>query len=341
MCAKNDYAPEPCSIPYCDAYFDIPFARSPFSLKNIRAYRMLKERIEAEDYDIIHCHTPMGGVLTRLAARRARKRGTKIIYTAHGFHFYKGAPLINWLLYYPVEKWLARHTDVLITINAQDYALAQKHMAAKEVVFVPGVGIALEKFSPDKALREKTRRELGVEGNCAMLLSVGELTSRKNHIRVIRALKGLDGENSKYFICGSGKLEAYLRRQIEENGMRQRVFLLGFRKDVAALCSAADLFLFPSRQEGLPVALMEAAASGLPCIANRIRGCEDIAKTGADVLLLKDETKAWQEGIQSALEGLKTKRRTCENTGRSMELFSTQSVLGKLAEIYQKYSTEE
>ena len=141
VCARNDYENmEDCRIPYCDKYFNFPFQRSPFKFKNIMVYYQLKRLIESNHYDVIHCHTPMGGVLTRFAARKVRRKGTKIIYTAHGFHFYKGAPLKNWLLYYPVEKLLSRFTDVIITINKEDYYIAQR-FKAKQIDYIPGVGI--------------------------------------------------------------------------------------------------------------------------------------------------------------------------------------------------------
>ncbi len=114
-------------LPYVDKKYTIPIQRSPLSMKNMEAYRELKEIIDGNQYKLIHCHTPMGGVLARLAAREARKKGTKVIYTAHGFHFCKGAPLKNWMLYYPIEKRLAHYTDCLITINEEDYTLAKKH----------------------------------------------------------------------------------------------------------------------------------------------------------------------------------------------------------------------
>ena len=147
VASRNDYEnAEDCQIPFCDDYYNVPFERSPIKLSNLKAYKELKKLINNGDYDIIHCHTPVGAMLARLAARRARKRGTKVIYTAHGFHFYKGAPIINWLLYYPVERFLARYTDVLITINKEDYERAQK-FRAKKVCFVHGVGVDTSKFS--------------------------------------------------------------------------------------------------------------------------------------------------------------------------------------------------
>lgn len=148
VAAKNDFVNEPCVIPYCDNYIDIPFERNPLNKNNISAYRMLKKVIDKENFDIIHCHTPVGGALTRIAARKSRKKGTKVIYTAHGFHFYKGAPLKNWLMYYPAERFCSYFTDALITINKEDYALAQRKMKAQKIYYIPGVGIDLNKFQP-------------------------------------------------------------------------------------------------------------------------------------------------------------------------------------------------
>ncbi|MDF2486669.1 MAG: glycosyltransferase family 1 protein, partial [Herbinix sp.] len=140
VCAKNDYEnKEDCVIPYCDKYYDLPFGRSPLSSCNITAYKQLKRLIDTNEYDIIHCHTPVGGVLTRLAAKKARKSGTKVIYSAHGFHFFKGAPLKNWMLYYPVEKHLAKYTDCLITTNKEDYLGIKDKFHAKSIKLVNGV----------------------------------------------------------------------------------------------------------------------------------------------------------------------------------------------------------
>ena len=265
-------------------YTHIDFERSPFSLKNFAAYKQLKKVFNENRYDLVHCHTPMGGVLGRLAAKKYRKSGTKVIYTAHGFHFFKGAPLKNWLLYYPVEWICAFWTDELITINKEDYARAQKHMHAKHVTYIPGVGVDLKKFSPDIYTEEEianARAELGLNSDEKMLLSVGELISRKDHESVIRALAKVNNPNIKYFICGTGELKEYLERLIDELGLTENVRLLGYRTDISRLCECADLFVFPSLQEGLPVALMEAIASKTAVICSRIRGNTDLVSGNA------------------------------------------------------------
>lgn len=162
VAARNDYEnPADCVIPYCDTYYNIPFERNPLKPGNLKAYKELKHIIDEGEYDIIHCHTPVGAMLTRLAAKQARKKGTKVFYTAHGFHFYKGAPAINWILYYPVEKWLSRYTDVLITINKEDFERAKTFRAGK-VCYVPGVGIDLKKFNVGYVNKEQKRKEIGV-----------------------------------------------------------------------------------------------------------------------------------------------------------------------------------
>lgn len=133
----------------CDNQYTISIVRSPFSLKNFKAYRQLKKILSENHYDILHCHTPMGAVVARLAGKAFRKNGLKIIYTAHGFHFYKGAPILNWIMFYPVEKWFSKYTDVLVCINEEDYELAmRKKFKAKKIVKIDGVGVNLEKYNP-------------------------------------------------------------------------------------------------------------------------------------------------------------------------------------------------
>ena len=255
------------------AVHQIDTSRSPVNKGNLKAIKQLKMLVEKEKYDIVHCHTPVAAMCTRLASRKVRKEGTKVFYTAHGFHFYKGAPLKNWLLYYPVEKLCAHFTDVLITINKEDYALAQKKMKAKEVHYVPGVGIDLTKFGKAAIDKAEKRKDLGVPDGATLLLSVGELNENKNHETVIRAIKDMDVH---YIIAGKGGLQEHLQHVIDELGMTNRVKLLGYRNDIGELCKTADIFVMPSYREGLSVALMEAMASGLPCAVSEIRGNVDL-----------------------------------------------------------------
>lgn len=261
----------------------IPFARNPLNKNNISAYKMLSSIIKNEKFDIIHCHTPVGGVLTRIAARKFRKKGTKVIYTAHGFHFFKGAPIKNWLLYYPVEWFYSFFTDEIITINKEDYARAQNHMHAKHFTYIPGVGVDTKKFSP-KLLTNQSKKdklkELGIPDNKFILLSVGELQDRKNHIVVINALSELKNANIIYLIAGVGELYDKYQEIIERSGMSDSIRLLGYRTDVKELCEISDCFVHPSIREGLGIAPLEAMACGLPLISSNINGIKDYTEDG-------------------------------------------------------------
>lgn len=284
VAAANDTDSKNVKIQYCDEYVEIAFKRNPLHPGNFSAYRKLKNLVQNNDFDIIHCHTPVGGVLGRLVARRARKKGTKVFYTAHGFHFYKGAPLKNWLFYYPVEKFCSCFTDVLITINHEDYALAKKMMKAKKVEYVPGVGIDLLKFYNIQCEKNEKRREIGIPEDAIILTSVGELSIRKNHKIVLQALAKIDNERIHYVIVGNGALLSELQSFAKAHGIARRVHFLGYRNDVAEIYKVSDIACLPSIHEGLPVALMEAMACGLPVVCSKIRGNIDLIDKSGGVL---------------------------------------------------------
>lgn len=257
----------------------IDFARSPkkvgMQIKSILQVRKLLER----KYALIHCHTPVCAVIVRAEAQKYRRRyGTKVFYTAHGFHFFEGAPFKNWLLFYPAEKWMSKYTDVLITLNKEDYARAKTKFHAKKTVYIPGIGVDTKQFAMHHGGGE-IRKELEIGTDERMLLSVGELNENKNHEVVIRALAKLERRYC-YIIAGQGRRREQLEKLIKEFGLEDRVKMVGFRKDVADFYGAADAFVFPSFREGLSVSLMEAMASGLPVVCSRIRGNTDLIDEG-------------------------------------------------------------
>ena len=266
-------------------YHNIPFERQPIKPANLKAYRQLKNIIDSESFDLIHCHTPVGGILTRLAAIKSRKKnGTKVIYTAHGFHFFKGAPLINWLIYFTAEKLCSYFTDTIITINKEDFANAENKLSAKKVCYVPGVGVDTEYFMGTAGKREALLSEISADEDSIILLSVGELSDRKNHKVSIEALSKLENKNIHLVIAGTGEKREEFLSLAKELGIDGRVHLLGFRTDIAELLKSADIFLFPSLQEGLPVALMEAMSCGLPIICSEIRGNTDLIDESCGVM---------------------------------------------------------
>lgn len=272
---EAEYPVAPCYAEWGCKIYPISTSRSPLSFGNLRAVKQIKKLVADGAYDIVHCHTPIAAICTRLACRKARKKqGTRVFYTAHGFHFYQGAPKKNWMIYYTAEKLCARHTDMLVTINREDHALASQKLKAKEIAYVPGVGINLERFGHCNVDKAAKRAELGVPEGATLLLSVGELNENKNHETAIRAIADLS--NVYYMIAGTGHLTEHLQGVIDTLGLADRVKLLGYRTDIGELCAVADLFVFPSFREGLSVSVMEAMASGLPVVCSRIRGNTDL-----------------------------------------------------------------
>lgn len=332
-CAGNDTGETPPVIPYCDRYIGIDFKRSPLNPRNFVAYRQLKLLVDREDYALIHCHTPVGGMLGRLAARQARKKGTRVCYTAHGFHFFSSAPVKNWLLFYPAERFLARFTDLLITINREDYARARRFPAGKTAL-VHGVGLDLTKFGgtvDSLAIRE----ELGVEADAPMIVTVGEHTRRKNHAACIRALEKLDG--AALVLCGVGRREDRLRKLARELRVEDRVRFLGFRTDIPALLLAADAFLFPSLHEGLPVALMEAMAAGLPCVVSGVRGNIDLIGDGMGGFVYRsNDIGGMADGLKTLMENCKLRRQFGERNQAEVRKYGLPTVLKQMAALYQE-----
>lgn len=273
----------------CEEYgikaLHIDLNRNPISRNNKKAYEELYTIINRGGDDVIHCNTPTGGVLGRLCAhtinKKRKKNGQKpiyVIYQAHGFHFWNGAPKKNWIIFYPVEQFLAAYTNMLVTINQEDYSVAKKFKLADyegekgQLILHPGVGVNIANFQQVVIDRDKKRKELGVKPDQVLFLTVGELIERKNHKVLLQAMKKLNNSNAVLLIAGDGEKKLSLEKEIHELGLRESVRMLGFRSDVKELLKVADCFVFPSYQEGLPGALMEAMASGLPCIASKIRG---------------------------------------------------------------------
>ena len=314
-------------------FHTIDFSRSPLSFDNIKAYGQLKKVVENENYDIVHCHTPNASVITRLVCRQFRKKiGLKVFYTAHGFHFYKGAPVLNWLFFYPVEKFCSRFTDKLITINKEDYELAKNKFKAKEVHYVSGVGIDLSKFENVQVDRKAKRKEIGVPDDAFLLLSVGELNENKNHQVIIRALAKLENPSIHYAIAGEGDKKEYLLQLAEELGVSEQVHLLGYRTDIPELLTIADCFAFPSYREGLSVSLMEAMAEKMPCLVSEIRGNMDLIDSRGGVLFNPYSADDCFDALEKLLES------DFESLGKynykKIQDFSKESVLHIMNSIY-------
>lgn len=279
-------------------YYDIPIPRSIAKLKDIySSYSKLKQIINDNNYKLVHCHSPIGGAIARIAAKKNRKsKNLKVIYTAHGFHFFKGSNYKNWFIYYPVEKILSRITDCLITINEEDFNLAKKKFYAKNVSFVPGIGIDSELFYKEN---EKVKHD----SSTFNLISIGQLSKRKNHEIVIRSIAKINNRHINYTIIGIGELESYLKKLVEELNLQKQVSFIGFQENVVDYLVKSDCFIFPSLQEGLPVSLMEAMAIPLPVICSNIRGNTDLVDNlRGGVLVPPTDEEAYIHAIKLLFE---------------------------------------
>lgn len=320
----------------------IDFVRTPYRLENLKAYKQLKKLVMTGKYDLIYCNTPIGGVLGRFVGKSCKVK--KVIYQAHGFHFYKGAPKKNWLIYYPVERWLAHYTDALITINSEDFELAKNKFRLRnngKVYYVPGVGIDTEQYNSNEKTRKEKRLELGLEENDIALISMGDLIERKNYDSAIRAVAEANEPRLKYFICGSGIEEEKLKTIAKKLGIEKQIYFLGFRSDVKDLLVSADIFLFTTKQEGLPRSMMEAMASGLPCIASRIRGNTDLLDgTNGGFLCDVTDVCAYAEKIKLLANDETLRRDMGKNNLITIQKFNIRNVSEEVRKIYEAEFSE-
>lgn len=310
--------------------------KSPVRLKaNLKALFTVRTLIKKEKIDVVHCHNPMGGVIGRFATFGIHRR-VIVIYTAHGFHFYKGAPLRNWLLYFTAERLLAGRTDRLITINKEDYARACKFHLRRggQVERIPGVGVNTAKFAPVVGRREEVRRELGIPEDAFYVLSVGELNDNKNHKVIMQAIANIHNPNIYYGICGRGPMEAELKDIADELGIAEQVRLYGFRNDIPRMLSAADCFAFPSKREGLGIAAIEALAAGIPLITSDCRGTREYMKHGVNGYVCKrgtaDEYAVAICNMREQIEKRKEMSEECLKTAEKFDISATDKIMRKL-----------
>lgn len=328
-------------LPYCDKKFDLPIERSPFKLNNLKAYKELKKVIEQNKYDIIHAHTPMGGLLARLAARKSRKQGTKVIYTAHGFHFCKGSSLFNWIMYYPLEKWLAHYTDSLITINKEDYKLALSHrFKSRRIEHVHGVGVDTERFKPiQEEEKNRLREKYGYKKEDFLLYYVAELNKNKNQGMLIKSVSQIRDEIPKVrlLLVGDGKLMNVYKSMAREYGVEGIIDFLGFRRDIDEISNMCDVAVASSLREGLPVNIMEALACGIPVIATNNRGHRELVFSGRNGWLIPvGSTDLMNKYIINLRNSPQMKSFTGKNAREHIIYpYGIQNVIGEMTKIYE------
>ena len=313
---------------------NIHFARSPFNKANIAAYKELKKIISDGNFDLIHTHTPAASIFARLAARKARRNGTVIMYTCHGFHFHNAAPKKNWIMYYPVEKWMSRYTDYIVTINKEDFNRA-KTFHAKNVRYIPGVGVDLNKIKNAKVDKVAYKKSIGIPGNCVMLLSVGEMIERKNHQVIIKALGIIKRDDIFYVICGKGPLKDELEQLSTTLGVH--TVFLGFRQDIPELCNTADISAFPSRIEGLGLAGIEAMAAGVPLVSSNVHGILDYVINGkTGYACSPDDVAGFAKAIDKLANSEELRASMKDACMKAVEPFELSNALNVMWNIYKE-----
>lgn len=318
--------------------WDVSFGRSPFSPANIRAYRQLRDLLETNRFDLIHVHTPVAAFLGRYVAK-ATNQGP-VLYTAHGFHFYKGAPLRNWLIYGTAERLAARWTDGLIVMNDEDHDVGKRlgFVPGKNLFYVHGVGVDLQHFGREKAAG-RLRQELRIPATAAIITCVAEFTPRKNHKELLRAFRGLFAKDSRVHLVlvGTGSEEDAIHRYVAQKRIAN-VHFLGFRHDIPEILADSDIVTLVSKHEGLPRCIMEAMAVGKPVVATNVRGNRDLVEHGRTGFLVE---LGDVEGLTRALEQLiadpELRTRMGEAARQKIQDYSLDRVLDEMEEIYGRY----
>ncbi|MBS6685937.1 glycosyltransferase family 4 protein [Thomasclavelia spiroformis] len=330
-------------LDFVEKIYNIPFSRSPKSKDNLRAYNELKKIIENERYDVIHCNTPMGGIITRLAAKKARKLGTKVFYTAHGFHFYKGAPKKNWLIYYPIEKYFSRITDLIITITQEDYLIAKNKFHCK-VEHMHGVGVDKNKFDLQNVNIIELKERYGFSYDDFIVLTIGELNENKNQIVILKAILEVKKyiPNIKYLLAGNGPKLDELQKFVRKNDLENTVIFLGYTTKVNEYLNIADILVSASRREGLPLNIMEGMLSKTCVVASKNRGHNElICHLNTGLLFDSENSEQIKEYILDIYENKTLRDALVKNAYDFIQSFTYASIKKELRKIYREILSDE
>ncbi|MFL2079607.1 glycosyltransferase family 4 protein [Marinilactibacillus psychrotolerans] len=319
--------------------FNIPFDRSPLSRNNIIAYLKLKKIFYKNKYDIVHCNTPMGGVVTRLAANKYRRNGTKVFYTAHGFHFYKGAPKKNWIIYYPIEKFLSRYTDKLIAISIEDFNTAKEKKFKTKIEHIHGVGANTDKyFLTSNKLIQDLRLQIGYSKEDFICVCTGELNDNKNQISVLRAVPAIlkTIPNFKLILAGNGPKYTSLQKFITEMDLVDCVRMTGYVTDLEKYVMISDIAVSLSLREGLGLNLIEAMLCAKPVIGSVNRGHKELINHLINGLLVNPlDSEELSDAIIKIYRDQEMKSRMGQNALLHSQKYTRESVIEELTKIYE------
>ncbi|MFQ7522818.1 MAG: glycosyltransferase family 4 protein [Terrisporobacter sp.] len=314
--------------------FDIPFSRNPLDIKNVKAFKTLVKLQEENQYDIVHVHTPVAGVYGRLL--KLKFPNLKTIYTVHGFHFFKGAPKLNWMIYYPIEKVMARYTDIAITINSEDYERAKK-IGIKEVYKTNGVGLDLSYYNKNLYNKLECRKKFNLKEDDFVIVMIAEVNKNKNHIQMIKAVEELVKYNSKVKVlcAGDGPLLNNIKEEVRKRNLSEVIEILGFRTDINEIISCADVGVLMSYREGLPRNIMELMAFGKPVVGTNIRGIRDLIEDGKNGYLVEvgDYMQTYY-ALNTLLNNEELVKKMSQNELDKVKKYSVNSVVEELSEVY-------
>lgn len=316
---------------------DVPIPRSMYNIKDmVKTIKILRKHMSVKHYDIVHCQSPIGGVLCRIACAPYRKEGMKVLYYAHGFHFFKGADLFYWLVFYNIEKLCAHLTDCLITLNKEDYTRAAENFKT-EVCYMKGVGLDLQEIYDVPVDRNGVRKELGLSEDTKIIVSVSELSRRKNCMTCLQAFAKAGRNDAVLLFLGIGEQMDMLKEEAKKLGVSDKVIFAGFRNDVIRIMKASDVYIFSSKQEGLPVSLMQAMACKLPVLVSRIRGNTDLIENKKQGFMFSyDNSDAYAKGINKLLDNPKLCKRMGDVNGEVIKGYDKEPVNKMMKDLYIK-----
>lgn len=308
--------------------------RSPLSPRNVLGYQDMRQLLQTNRYDIIWTNEPVMGVVTRLAANKYRRKGTKVLYMCHGFHFYKGASLPNWLVFYPIERLMSRFCDMIVTINREDEARA-KTFHCPHVEYIHGIGVNTDRLR-SRNEQSDIRAELGLSETDFLVLSVGELNENKNQQVIIRAIAQLNDPNIHYLLCGKGDRRDALEALTKELGIENNVHFLGYRKDVVDICHQCDVFAHASRREGISVASLEAMYCSLPLLMSTVRGSQDYLTDGESGFLRDaDDVAGFADGIRWLKANEEQRKRSGQRNRKAVIPYCVENVKREILQLMQ------
>lgn len=313
---------------------DIPFRRGGF-ITNIFQIPVLNKFLKREKFDIVHVHTETGGFMLRLSCLIQSKCNTKFVYTPHGMSFWKGSSLKSQLVYRPLERWICSAMDMNLGMNMEEVENL-KRWNKRTAHYVHGVGLNVARMQNPARSREQMREEFGLTESDKFIASIGELDDNKNHITVIKALATLGRKDFKYVVCGVGPNKDMLLAEAEHMGLKENVILAGYRSDIPDVLNAADIFVFPSFHEGMPVSALEAMACGLPIICSEIRGNVDIIREGDNGYLFQpSDVETLARKLEYLLDDAEQRKIMGLKNKENVKDFSLESVTEELKRIYK------